>query len=135
MVLRPAFKHYEIDTMIIIALFPDFSLPVVFGDTVIISKKVLPQISGNFITAIFDAPTSLCLFSSILLVILSLWSIERISKTSKSKHSITSIATYCIGATLCQGFPKTFKFCPKGKSLAALYCHVAMIFTAIYSGE
>jgi hypothetical protein len=102
---------------------------------VIISKKVLPQISGNFITAIFDAPTYLLLLSSIFLIIFSLWAIERISKTSKNKHSLSAISTYCIGATLCQGFPKTLKFCPKGQTLAAVYCVVAMIFTAIYSGE
>ncbi len=114
--------------------FKDFSLPVVFGHTVIISRKISAEVSGNFITAIFDLPTALCFMASVLLVILSLWTISRLSLTSNKRFSFWTLVIYCIGATCCQGLPKTVKFCSIGRALVTLFCIYTLVFTAIYSG-
>jgi hypothetical protein len=48
-------------------LIPDFSLPVVYGDTVIISRKRVPQVSGKFWMSMFDLASTVGLAASIFM--------------------------------------------------------------------
>jgi len=108
---------------------------VVYGHTVVISRKHFENASGKFLSAIFDTTTSLCFAASMLVTVAAVYVASRIQRPRKTKLSLPSVVTYVVAATLCQSLPNSFKLCNVGRTLITFYTIFALIMATVFSGE
>ncbi len=120
----------------------DYSLAILFGETVIISKNQKARISGNFIGEIFDLPTGFGILTAMTSLMGIIWISNEMSARGlvpesdnrRSKRvDFLMIFFYLIGAAVSQGLPSTFRLGSRATSLVHLYCFIALIFTTLFS--
>ena len=112
----------------------DYTHAVNFGEVVIISRRILSNVSGNFVAEIFDFPTTIGIIISFLALTLIVWfsNIIRPNGDDSKMYNFSSVFFHSFGAALNQGYPTNMKFGRPG--LANMFTFCAMILTTIFSG-